>query len=48
MLHPPALRRGQRHASMDADRGVHLATGEPIATVSRVKGGLIQRDLRKA
>jgi hypothetical protein len=33
---------------MDANRFVHLATGEPIATLSRANGGLIQRDIREA
>jgi acyl-CoA reductase-like NAD-dependent aldehyde dehydrogenase len=33
---------------MDVDPVVHFATGEPIASVSRANGGLIQRDMRKA
>jgi acyl-CoA reductase-like NAD-dependent aldehyde dehydrogenase len=33
---------------MDTDQVVHFLTGEPIATVSRANGGLIQRDMRKA
>jgi acyl-CoA reductase-like NAD-dependent aldehyde dehydrogenase len=48
MLHLPALRWGQPYTSMDVDRVVHFSTGEPIATVSRANGGLIQRDMRKA
>src|SRR6202163_798825 len=48
MLNLPALRWGQPYSSMDVDRVVHFSTGEPIATVSRANGGLIQRDMRKA
>jgi acyl-CoA reductase-like NAD-dependent aldehyde dehydrogenase len=48
MLHLPALRWGQPYTSMDVDRVVHFSTGEPIASVSRANGGLIQRDMRKA
>jgi acyl-CoA reductase-like NAD-dependent aldehyde dehydrogenase len=33
---------------MEADHVVHFSTGEPIATVSRANGGLVQRDMRKA
>jgi hypothetical protein len=33
---------------MDADRVVHLATGEAIATVGGASGGLIQQYVRKA
>jgi acyl-CoA reductase-like NAD-dependent aldehyde dehydrogenase len=33
---------------MEVDEVVHFSTGEPIATVSRANGGLIQRDMRKA
>jgi acyl-CoA reductase-like NAD-dependent aldehyde dehydrogenase len=33
---------------MDVDQVVHFSTGEPIATVSRANGGMIQRDMRKA
>ena len=48
MLHIPVLRWGQPYTSMDVDEVTHFATGEPIATVSRANGGLIQRDIRKA
>ena len=48
MLHLPVLRWGQPYTSIDVDEVVHFATGEPIATVSRANGGLIQRDIRKA
>jgi acyl-CoA reductase-like NAD-dependent aldehyde dehydrogenase len=48
MLHLPVLRWGQPYTSVDVDPVVHFATGEPIASVSRANGGLIQRDMRKA
>ena len=48
MLNIPVLRWGQPYTSMEVDEVVHFATGEPIASVSRANGGLIQRDMRKA
>src|SRR5215472_9676030 len=48
MLHIPVLRWGQPYESLEKDEVVHFSTGEPIATVSRANGGLIQRDARKA
>jgi acyl-CoA reductase-like NAD-dependent aldehyde dehydrogenase len=48
MLHLPVLRWGAPYTSMEVDEVVHFSTGEPIATVSRANGGLIQRDMRKA
>jgi acyl-CoA reductase-like NAD-dependent aldehyde dehydrogenase len=48
MLHLPILRWGQPYESLEKDQVVHFSTGEPIATVSRANGGLIQRDVRKA
>src|SRR3977135_1544742 len=48
MLHIPVLRWGTPYTSIDVDPVVHFSTGEPIATVSRANGGLIQRDVRKA
>jgi acyl-CoA reductase-like NAD-dependent aldehyde dehydrogenase len=48
MLHLPILRWGQPYESLEKDEVVHFSTGEPIATVSRANGGLIQRDVRKA
>jgi acyl-CoA reductase-like NAD-dependent aldehyde dehydrogenase len=44
----PVLRWGTPYTSMEVDEVVHFSTGEPIATVSRANGGLIQRDVRKA
>ncbi len=48
MLHLPVLRWGAPYTSMDVDDVVHFSSGEPIAQVSRAKGGLIGRDMRKA
>src|SRR3989442_13544100 len=48
MLHIPVLRWGQPYTSIDVDEVVHFATGEPIASMSRANGGLIQREMRKA
>src|SRR4051812_41917274 len=48
MLRLPILRWGQPYDSLEVDEVVHFSTGEPIATVSRANGGLIQRDARKA
>jgi acyl-CoA reductase-like NAD-dependent aldehyde dehydrogenase len=48
MLHLPILRWGAPYESLEKDEVVHFSSGEPIATVSRANGGLIQRDARKA
>ena len=48
MINIPVLRWGQPYTSIDVDPVEHFATGEPIASVSRANGGLIQRDMRKA
>src|SRR5215207_6807373 len=48
MLHLPILRWGNPYDSLEKDEVVHFSTGEPMATVSRANGGMIQRDARKA
>jgi acyl-CoA reductase-like NAD-dependent aldehyde dehydrogenase len=48
MVKIPVLRWGQPYTSMEVDQVGHFRTGEPIASVSRANGGLIQRDIRKA
>jgi len=48
MLQLPILRWGQPYTSMEVDHVAHFATGEPIATIGRANGGLVQRDMRKA
>jgi acyl-CoA reductase-like NAD-dependent aldehyde dehydrogenase len=47
-MHLPVLRWGAPYDSLEKDEVVHFSTGEPIASVSRANGGLIQRDMRKA
>src|SRR5262252_9062681 len=47
-MHLSILRWGQPYESLEKDEVVHFSTGEPMATVSRANGGLIQRDARKA
>ena len=47
-MHLPVLRWGQPYESLEKDEVLHFSTGEPMATVSRANGGLIQRDMRKA
>jgi len=48
MLSLPILRWGHPYTSLELDTVIHFATGEPIASVSRANGGLVQRDARKA
>ena len=48
MLELPILRWGKPYTSLEVDEVTHFLTGEPIATVSRANGGMIQRDMRKA
>jgi acyl-CoA reductase-like NAD-dependent aldehyde dehydrogenase len=48
VLHIPVSRWGEPYKSMDLDKVVHFATGEPLAEVSRANGGLIDRDMRFA
>ena len=47
MLHIPALRLGKPYNSLEKTSLVHHVTGEPVAEVSQVNGGLIARDLNK-
>ena len=48
-MHLPVLRWGTPYDEhRRRTRSSHFATGEPIASVSRANGGLIQRDMRKA
>jgi len=48
MIHFPILRWGQPYKSLEVDKVVHFATGEPLAEVSQANGGLIARDMRYA
>ena len=48
MLNIPGIRWGKPYESLEKSEVVHFATGEPIASVSQVNGGIIERDMRKA
>ncbi|WP_417729906.1 aldehyde dehydrogenase family protein [Rosistilla oblonga] len=48
MLQLPALRWGKPYESLEKQEVVHFNTGEPIAMVNQVGGGIVQRDLRKS
>src|SRR5207237_10378132 len=48
MIHIPVLRWGEPYKSLDVDKVVHFATGEPLAEVSRANAGLVARDMRFA
>ncbi|MEX1040706.1 MAG: aldehyde dehydrogenase family protein [Pirellulaceae bacterium] len=48
MLHLPAIRWGQPYESLEKEDVVHFITGEPIAQLSQIGGGLLKRDMRKA
>ena len=48
MIHFPILRWGNPYKSLEVDKVVHFATGEPVAEVSQANPGLIARDMRKA
>lgn len=48
MIHFPILRWGKPYKSLEVDKVVHFATGEPLAEVSQANGGLIARDMRLA
>ncbi|WP_164102607.1 aldehyde dehydrogenase family protein [Candidatus Laterigemmans baculatus] len=48
MLNLHALRWGKPYESLEKKEVVHFDTGEPIAEVSQVGGGIVQRDLRRA
>ncbi|GIW96928.1 MAG: aldehyde dehydrogenase [Pirellulaceae bacterium] len=48
MLHLPALRWGKRYESLEKQEVAHFLTGEPIAQISQVNGGMLQLDMRHA
>jgi acyl-CoA reductase-like NAD-dependent aldehyde dehydrogenase len=48
VIHIPVLRWGEPYKSLESDKVVHFATGEPLAEVSRANGGLVERDMRHA
>lgn len=48
MLDLHALRWGKEYESLEKSQVVHFDTGEPIASVSQVGGGIVQRDMKRA
>lgn len=48
MLHIPALRWGEPYKSLDAEKLIRFDTGEPVAEMSKVVGGIVERDIRHA
>jgi acyl-CoA reductase-like NAD-dependent aldehyde dehydrogenase len=48
MIHIPVLRWGEPYKSLEIDKVVHFATGEPVVEAGRANGGLIKRDMRFA
>ena len=48
MIHFPILRWGGPYRSLEVDKVVHFATGEPVAEVSQANPGIVARDMRKA
>src|SRR5277367_182565 len=48
MIHIPVLRWGEPYKSLDVDKVVHFATGEPVCEASRANAALVARDMRFA
>jgi acyl-CoA reductase-like NAD-dependent aldehyde dehydrogenase len=48
MLKIPVIRWGKPYESLEHDKVVHFATGEPIAEIGQTNGALIVRDMRQA
>lgn len=48
MLTLPALRWGKEYTSLEKQEVVHFLTGEPIASISQVNGGMLQLDMKHA
>lgn len=48
MLNLPALRWGKPYKSLELQEVVHFNTGEPIAQISQVNGGMLQMDMKHA
>ncbi|MCA9127419.1 MAG: aldehyde dehydrogenase family protein [Planctomycetales bacterium] len=48
MLTLPALRWGKLYTSLDTQEVIHFDTGEPIAKISQVNGGMLQLDIKHA
>jgi len=48
MITLPAIRWGEPYESLEVEEVRHFVTGEPIARISTVGGGIISRDAKKA
>ncbi|MFN3190075.1 MAG: aldehyde dehydrogenase family protein [Aureliella sp.] len=48
MLTLPALRWGKPYTSLEKQEVVHFLSGEPIANISQVNGGMLQLDMKHA
>ena len=48
MINLKPLRWGKPYESLETQNVIHFETGEPIATVGQVNGGMVQMDMRKA
>ncbi len=48
VIHFPVLRWGEPYKSLEVEKVVHFATGEPVAEVSQANPGLVARDMRQA
>lgn len=48
MLTLPAIRWGKPYTSLEKQEVVHFLSGEPIANISQVNGGMLQLDMKKA
>ncbi|MFN9912155.1 MAG: aldehyde dehydrogenase, partial [Pirellulaceae bacterium] len=48
MIHLQPLRWGKPYKSLEIQDVVHFDTGEPIAKIGQVNGGMVQMDIRKA
>jgi len=44
----PAIRWGKPYTSLEKQEVVHFLSGEPIANISQVNGGMLQLDMKKA
>ncbi len=47
MIHLQPLRWGKPYQSLETQDVIHFETGEPIAKVGQVNGGMVQMDMRK-
>ncbi len=47
MIHLQPLRWGKPYQSIESQDVIHFETGEPIAKVGQVNGGMVQMDMRK-